>query len=148
MIKVLLLFMEQGWIFAVLGLLILMIALAAAWYDLTYCTVRIYNWDGGRYRFLGRERLQRGNGAYVVAMRERMGEVSRTTRYLILASAGFVKRHRYETLLLRAGVMEVWLPIEERMLTDVLYAHQQRWPTRYFCQCEKGKREWSQSACV
>lgn len=127
MIKELLLFLEEGWIFAVLGLLLLASFLATAWHDLTYRTVRIYNWDGARYRFLGRERLRRGNDAYVVAMRERMGEVSRTTRYLILASARFEKRHRYENLLLRAGAVEVWLPIGERMRADVLYAHQRGW---------------------
>lgn len=115
--------MEQGWIFAVLGLFILMTVLAAAWHDLTYRTVRIYNWDGVKYRFLGRERLRRGNDAYVVAMRERMGELSRTTRYLILASDRFVKRHRYGNLLFRAGAAGVWLPIGERMRADVLYTH-------------------------
>lgn len=123
--------MEEGWIFAVLGLLLLASLLAAAWHDLTYRTVRIYNWDGVKYRFLGRERLRRGNDFYVVAMRERMGDVSHTTRYLILVSERFVKRHRYGNLLLRAGAVEAWLPIEERMRADVLYAHQRGW------QCEK-----------
>lgn len=133
MIKELLLFMEEGWLFAALGLLFLTAALTAGWHDLTYRTVRIFNWDGTRYRFLGRERLHRGNDVYVVAMRERMGEISRTTRYLVLVSSKFVRRHRYENLLLRAGMAQVWLPIEERMRADVLYAHQQRRRARYFC---------------
>ena len=60
-------------------------------------------------------------------MRERMGDWYYTTRYLLFASAKFVKRHRYENLLLRAGAVEVWLPIEERMRAEVLYAHRQGW---------------------
>lgn len=100
--------------------------LAAAWYYLAYRTVRIYNWDGKRYRFLGRERLRKKNDAYVVNMRERMGDMSFTTRYLLLASPRFVKRHRYTSLLLQAGKAEVWLPVEERMRTDVLYIYRQR----------------------
>lgn len=119
-------------LWAAAALFLLFLVLAAVWRDFAQHTVRIYNWDGRRYRFLGRERLRRISDTYVVNMRERMGDVSFTTRYLVSASAGFVKRHRYENLLLRAGVVEVWLPIEERMLTDVLYAHQHRWQTRYF----------------
>ncbi|MCM1267212.1 MAG: hypothetical protein NC302_04830 [Bacteroidales bacterium] len=131
MIKELLLFIEEGWIAAVFGLVFLAGILAAVRHDLLYRTVRIYNWDGKRYRFLGRERLRRGRDAYVVTMRSRMGEASRTTRYLLLVSAPFAKRCRYENLLLRAGAAQVWLPIEERMRADVLYAHVPGWRTRY-----------------
>ena len=77
--------------------------------------VKIYNWDGEKYRFLGRERLRKINDTYVVNMRERMGDMSFTTRYLLYASAGFVKKHRYENLLFRAGKSETWLPVEERI---------------------------------
>ena len=31
--------------------------------------VKIYNWDGEKYRFLGRERLRKINDTYVVNMR-------------------------------------------------------------------------------
>lgn len=123
MIKELLLFMGEGGIPAALGLFFLVIILAAVRYDLTYHTVRIYNWDGTRYRFLGRERLCRRNDIYVVTMRERVGDLSYTTRYLLAASEKFVKKYRYGNLLLRAGKNEAWLPVEERMRADVLYAH-------------------------
>lgn len=85
--------------------------------------VKIYNWDGENYRFLGRERLRKLNDMYVVNMRERMGDMSFTTRYLLYASARFVKKHRYENLLFRAGKSEVWLPVEERMQTEVLFSY-------------------------
>lgn len=124
----------DGWLLlAAAALFLLLVVLAGAWCDLAHHTVRIYNWDGKKYRFLGRERLRKVNDTRVVKMRERMGDMSFTTRYLLLASAKFVKQHRYENLLLCAGVVEVWLPIEERMRAEVLYAHQQGWRTRFFC---------------
>lgn len=105
------------------ALLLMLLVLAVLWYDLMHRKVRIYNWDGKRYRFLGRERLRRINDRYVVNMRERMGEMSFTTRYLLLASAKFVKKHRYESLLFCAGRNEAWLPVEERMRTEVLFSY-------------------------
>lgn len=105
------------------ALFLLLFVLAAVWLDLAHHTVRIYNWDGEKYRLLGRERLRRRNGAYVVAMRERKGDLSYTTRYLLYASAGFVKRHRYENLLFRAGANEAWLPVEERMQAEILFSY-------------------------
>lgn len=124
--------MADGYLlWAAVALIMLLAVLAAAWRDLAHRTVRIYNWDGKKYRFLGRERLWKVNDTYVVKMRERMGDWSYTTRYLLFASAKFVKRHRYENLLLRAGAVEVWLPIEERMRAEVLYAHRQGGKLRY-----------------
>lgn len=85
--------------------------------------VKIYNWDGEKYRFLGRERLRKTNDMYVVSMRERLGDMSFTTRYQLLASARFVKKRRYEHLLFRAGRNETWLPVEERMQAEVLFSY-------------------------
>ena len=42
--------------------------------------VKIYNWDGRRYRLLGRERLRRTNDTYVVNMPERFGDRSFTIK--------------------------------------------------------------------
>ena len=110
-------------LWAAAALFLLLTVLAAMRHDLMQHKVRIYNWDGKRYRFLGRVRLQKINDRYIVTMQERMGEMSFTTRYLLLASAGFVKKHRYESLLFRAGRNEVWLPVEERMRAEALYAY-------------------------
>ena len=123
MIKELLLFLNESPIWAVAALLLLAAFLAAVRHDLLWHTVRIYNWDGRKYRFLGRERLRRVNDTYVVNMCEAAGDASCTTVYLLLASAKFVRRHRYENLLLRAGRSQVWLPVEERMRQEVLYTH-------------------------
>ncbi len=114
---------EGGLLWAAAALLLLLAVLAAVRHDLTYHTVRIYNWDGKRYRFLGRERIRKVNDTYVVNMGERKGDASFTTLYLLLASNEFVKRHRYAHLLLRAGKTEVWMPVEERMRQEALYVY-------------------------
>lgn len=85
--------------------------------------VRIYNWDGRKYRFLGRERLRKIDDTCVINMRERLGDRSFTTRYLLYVSEKVVKKHRYENLLFRAGKNEAWLSVEERMQAEVLYAY-------------------------
>lgn len=85
--------------------------------------VKIYNWDGKKYRLLGKERMRRINDTHVVNMPERFGDRSFTTRYLLYASEQFVKRHRYESLLFRAGKNEAWLPVEESMHTEVLFSY-------------------------
>lgn len=117
------------WIAA--ALLLMLLVLAALWHDLMHHKVRIYNWDGKRYRFLGRARLRKKNDRYVVNMRERMGEMSFTTRYLLLASDKFVKKHRYESLLFCAGRNEAWLPVEERMRAEALYAYRRKTGLRF-----------------
>lgn len=85
--------------------------------------VKIYNWDGRKYRLLGRVRLCRKNNAHVVKLPIRFGDRSFTTRYLIYASEWFVKKHRYENLLFCAGENQVWLPVEERMRAEVLFSY-------------------------
>ncbi len=123
MIKELMLSVNDSRIWIVAALFLLAFLLAAIRHDLIWHTVRIYNWDGRKYRFLGRERLRKINDGYVINMCEAVGDASYTTIYLLLASDKFVRRHRYENLLLRAGRSEVWLAVEERMRQEVLYTH-------------------------
>lgn len=114
---------DMIWAGVIVSLCLLAGILLAGQHFLRYHTVRIYNWDGGRYRFLGRECLHRKNDFYVINMAERIGDLSYTTRYRLAASPEFVRKHRFESLLLRAGTREVWLPVEERMLRDIYYTH-------------------------
>lgn len=88
--------------------------------------VKIYNWDGRKYRLLGRVRLRRTNDTYVINLPERFGDRSFTTRYLFDTPERFVKKHRYESLLFRAGRSGVWLPVEERMQAEVLFSYRQK----------------------
>lgn len=112
---------EMVWILVVMILCLLAAALFAIQHFMRYHTVRIYNWDGQRYRFLGREHVYKINDMYVINMRERLGDLSYTTRYRLAASPEFVRRRRFAGLLLRAGASEAWLPIEERMVQDIYY---------------------------
>ncbi len=123
MLKELLLSAESGLLFAAAVLFFLLLVLAVWQWELACHTVRIYNWDGEGYRLLGRERLRRINDTYVVNMSERMGETSRSTLYLLLASDRLVRKRRYESLLFCAGKTEVWLPVEERMRAEALFSH-------------------------
>lgn len=119
--------MDMIWIVVVMILCLLAGGLLAVQHFMRYHTVRIYNWDGQRYRFLGRECVYVRNDNCVINMRERIGDLSYTTRYRLLASREFVKRHRFAGLLLRAGVSEAWLPIEERMVQDIYYRNSGLW---------------------
>lgn len=112
---------EMIWILVVMILCLLAATLFAVQHFMRYHTVRIYNWDGQRYRFLGRECVYKINDMYVINMRERLGDLSYTTRYRLLASPEFVRRRRFAGLFLRAGASEAWLPIEERMVQDIYY---------------------------
>lgn len=85
--------------------------------------VKIYNWDGRKYRLLGRARMCRSGDTYVVNMPERFGDRSFTTRYLLYPSEQFARKHRYENLLFRTGKNEVWLPVEERMCAEALFSY-------------------------
>ena len=123
MLRELLLSADDGLLYVIAVLFFLLLVLLALRQDLICHTVRIYNWDGKRYRLLGRERLRKRNDTYVVNMREKMGETSRSTLYLILASDRLVRKRRYESLLFRAGKTEVWLPIEERMRAEALFSY-------------------------
>lgn len=112
---------DMIWMQVVVILCLLAGGLLAVQHFMRYHTVRIYNWDGQRYRFLGRECVHKRNDICVINMRERIGDLSYTTRYRLLASREFVKRHRFTGLLLRAGASEAWMPIEERMVQDIYY---------------------------
>ncbi len=111
------------WIQVMLGLILLAGVLLMVRHFMRCHTVQIYNWDGRSYRFLGRECLHKKNDIYVINMKERIGDMSYTTRYRLLASPEFVKRRRYDSLLLRAGANEAWLPIEERMIKDIYFCY-------------------------
>ena len=110
---------EMIWTGVVMMLCLFAGILLAVQHFMRYHTVQIYNWDGRRYRFLGRERLRKIDDTYVIKMRERTADLSYTTRYRLSAS-------RFNSLLLRAGASEAWLPIEERMIQDIYYTSVRR----------------------
>ena len=67
-------------IWALAGLSLLALLLLAGWYGIQNHTVRIYNWNGRQYCYLGRAGLYREDGGYSVKMKERMADLSYTCK--------------------------------------------------------------------
>lgn len=83
--------------------------------------LRFYNWDGRRYRFVGRGYVQRRKGALYVILPERVADQSWTTDYRIVPDRHFVRKHRYQDMLVRAGSTLAWVPVEEKMQAKIYY---------------------------
>lgn len=102
-------------------LTVLMLLLLAGLYGIRRYTVRIYNWNGKRYCYLGRAGLRRENGCYSVRIRERLADLSYTTLYQICPSKGFVRRNRYGSMLLCAGEEKCMLHVDSCMRQSIYY---------------------------
>ena len=107
---------------SILGILagILLLAL----HQLLFCRLRIYNWDGKRYRFVGRAGIRRVRGAFEVMMPERTADLSWTTDYRLVPGRSFVRQNRYRDMMVCAGKMTVWVPVEESMQAEIYYRYQ------------------------
>lgn len=83
--------------------------------------LRVYNWNGNRYCYLGRSCIHKRNDTYVIKLRERVADISYTTDYRFLADKAFVRKNRYRNLYVYAGTTRVWMPIEEQMEQNLYY---------------------------
>ena len=92
-----------------------------ALYTVRFRTVRIYNWNGSRYCYLGRAALHRNGGGYQVHIGEKMADLSYTTLYRICPSRRFVRRNRYGDMMLCAGDARCMLHVEECMRQSIYY---------------------------
>ena len=110
--------MYQEYLF---GMTILSVLLLAALYGIRCRTVRIYNWNGKRYCYLGRAALHRNGGGYLVHIKERMADVSYTTLYQVCPSKGFVRRNRYKDMVVCAGKAQCLLHVDGCMRQSVYY---------------------------
>lgn len=108
-------------IYAALGLAALSVLLVIALYGVRFRTVRIYNWNGKRYCYLGRALLHRNGGGYQVHINERMADLSYTTLYQICPSKRFVRRNKYEDMIFRAGNANGLLHVDECMRQSIYY---------------------------
>ncbi len=106
---------------AVVALAILALSLLTAFSDIRNHTARIYNWNGKRYCYLGRVRLQRIGGGYQVRIGERMADLSCTTLYQICPSKRFVRRNRYMDMALCAGNAQCLLHVDDCMRQSIYY---------------------------
>ena len=104
-----------------LGMTIMSVLLLAVLYGVRCRTVRIYNWNGKRYCYLGRVGLHKNGGGYLVRIGERMADLSYTTLYQICPSKGFVRRNRYKDMVLCAGKARCLLHVDRCMREPVYY---------------------------
>ena len=109
------------WMQVMGGLAILAGILLVTLYFVRYHTLKLYNWDGKRYCFLGRLLLRKRNDIYVVKIREQIWDISYTTRYLLVPSRQFVQANRNNSLLLQAGQAKEWLSVDAGMRQDIYY---------------------------
>lgn len=112
---------QMVWMQAVGGLVILAVILLVILHFMRYHTLKLYNWDGKRYCFLGRLLLRKRNDIYVVKIREQIWDISYTTRYLLVPSRQFVQANRNSSLLLQAGQAKEWLSVDAGMRQDIYY---------------------------
>lgn len=111
-------------VYALTALLLLTALLVAALYGIQTHTVRIYNWNGRRFCYLGRTRLRRKGREYFVRIGERLADLSYTTLYQICPAREFVRRNRYRTLVLCAGEERCMLHVEACMRQSIYYRRQ------------------------
>ena len=93
----------------------------AALYCVRMRTVRIYNWNGIRYCYLGRAGVRRAGGGYRVHIEERMADLSYTTLYQICPSKEFVRKNKYADMMLCAGRERSLLHVDECMRRSIYY---------------------------
>lgn len=105
----------------IIWLTLLSVFLIAALYGIRFRTVRIYNWNGDRFCYLGRAGIRHNGGGYQVHIRERMADLSYTTLYQICPSKKFVRRNKYADMMLRAGDARCLLHVDERMRQSIYY---------------------------
>lgn len=102
-------------------LTVLMVGCVLALYTVRFRTVRIYNWNGSRYCYLGRAGVRRSGGGYQVCIGERMADLSYTTLYQLCLSKHFVRKNRYADMLLCAGREKSLLHVDECMRQSIYY---------------------------
>lgn len=107
--------------YAILFLTALTLLLMIALYGIRFRTVRIYNWNGSRYCYLGRAGVRRNGGGFQVHIGERMADLSHTTLYQICPSRQFVRRNQYADMVLCAGNTQCLLHVDACMRQSVYY---------------------------
>lgn len=105
-------------------LAVLAVCLLAVFCTVRCFTVRIYNWNGKRYCYLGRARLHREHGGYRVCIGERMADLSYTTLYQLCPSRRFIRRNRYKDMVLCAGKVQCVLFVDNCMRQSVYFRGQ------------------------
>jgi len=87
-----------------LGLLFLLLLLA-----LLYSGVRIYSYDGVRYRLLGILPVRRTSHGYTVNLSDKLIDRSYSSKYKLVMGRIFIKKHQNELIYVHHG--DIWVPI-------------------------------------
>ena len=95
--------------------LMIMILLAVMIHTAFYRMARIYNWNGKRYCYLGMPDSKDGKN-FAIHIREKMVDLSHTTRYEIGLSKNFYKKNRYKDMFVYADGARNYLIIDEEAL--------------------------------
>lgn len=112
------------YVYAAACMTIISVFLVLALYIVRFHTVRIYNWNGDRYCYLGRAGLHRNGGGYWVQIRERMADLSYTTLYQLCPSKEFVRKNKYSGMMLCAGQTRSLLHVDECMRQSIYYKYE------------------------
>ena len=107
--------------YAIFCLTALMLFLIIALYVVQFRTVRIYNWNGSRYCYLGRAGVRHNGGGFQVLIGERMADLSHTTLYQICPSKQFVRKNKYADMMLSAGNAQCLLHVDSCMRQSIYY---------------------------
>ena len=115
-------FLQDTYItYVIICFALLLLLLIAALYGVRLRTVRIYNWNGDRFFYLGRAGIRHNGGGYQVRLKERMADLSYTTLYQICPSRDFVRRNKYAGMMLCAGNARCLLHVDECMRQSIYY---------------------------
>lgn len=78
--------------------------------------VRIYNWDGTKYNYLGYAPIRKENGGRAIHISEKMVDLSHTTSYQLVFGKTCFQKHRYRELFVYAKQQRNYLVIEAPVL--------------------------------
>lgn len=93
--------------------LLLMVLLVAV---MCQYMVRIYNWDGTKYNYLGYAPIRNDKGCRVICISEKMVDLSHTTNYQIVFGKTCFHKNRYKEVFVCAEHQRNYLVIEEPVL--------------------------------
>lgn len=116
---------RRVWNWRLLGLLLLCLCLLLLGilfflWIFFYKTIRVYGYQGEeKYRYLGRRWIGKKEALYLVNISKSMVEKTDTTRFKLIPSKAFVKRHGENQLETRfAKEQAVTVQIEEEMIVE------------------------------
>lgn len=118
------------WECVVEAMLLLLAAVSIEIWFLRNRTVRVYNRVGQHYHYLGSVLLHKKHSFpgfdtsndydYVIKMNKRLFEPARTTIYRFCPGREFIRRHRYEEIMLKTPGEAYLLPVEECMEKKII----------------------------